>query len=114
MLEYLARNLATPHWYDISAARRIDVLADEVAALQSLGEGPLADHVTWHEQLTRLASSERLELADVASQTGLRWFALGFLVAEDPSTCTASWGTYYSLEAGPDSWGPNGQYFLYD
>lgn len=36
--------------------------AAEVAALESLADGPLADHVVWHRQLTALAASERVEL----------------------------------------------------
>jgi chitinase len=56
------------------------------------------------------------ELDSISLSTGLRWFALGFVVSDPaaPSGCVGSWGTYYSIEAGPDSWGPSGQYFLYD
>ena len=41
--------------------------AAEVAALESLDDGPLTDHVTWHRQLTALAASERLELDAVGA-----------------------------------------------
>lgn len=43
---------------------------DERAALESLGDGPLADHVTWHRQLTALATAERQELEVVARACG--------------------------------------------
>ena len=44
--------------------------AGEVAALESLDEGPLADHVSWHRQLTTLAVAERQELDQVAEASG--------------------------------------------
>ena len=44
--------------------------ADELAALESLDDGPLADHVTWHRQLTALAESERDELAELRAVAG--------------------------------------------
>ncbi len=36
------------------------------AALADIGEGPLADHLSWHDELTDLAVSEREELAVLA------------------------------------------------
>lgn len=41
------------------------VSAAEVAVLERLGDGPLADHVTWHRRLTALAASERSELDEL-------------------------------------------------
>lgn len=53
-------------------------------------------------------------IGDIAEATGVLRYTLGFLVAQGPSDCTPSWGGYHGLEAGPDSWGESGQYFLYD
>ncbi len=55
-------------------------------------------------------------LADIAEETGVKRYTLGFVVSDpwDAGGCTGSWGGYYTLEAGPDSWGEDGQYFLYD
>ena len=44
--------------------------ADELAALDALEAGPLADHVEWHHQLTALAESERHELAELEVVAG--------------------------------------------
>jgi hypothetical protein len=57
-----------------------------------------------------------MELGPVSAATGVDFFALGFVVSDPAAAggCTGSWGTYYSIDAGPDSWGPGGQYFLYD
>lgn len=54
-----------------------------------------------------------LKLADVASQTGLKYFALGFIVAKQSTACTASWGTYYDITKGPTSWDSGKEYTLY-
>ena len=35
---------------------------DDAAVLDELADGPLADHVAWHEELTQLATRERDEL----------------------------------------------------
>ena len=43
---------------------------DELAALESLDDGPLADHVTWHGRLTELATSERRELDAISEHSG--------------------------------------------
>jgi len=53
-------------------------------------------------------------LADISVETGLGLYVLGFIVDETGSECSPSWGTYYDLENGPDSWGTSGQYYLYD
>jgi len=36
------------------------------AVLEDLGDGPLADHVAWHDELSELATAEREELAALA------------------------------------------------
>jgi anion-transporting ArsA/GET3 family ATPase len=49
----------------------LDALApDEVAVLDGLGDGPLADHVTWHRLLTELSASERAELDGIRAASG--------------------------------------------
>jgi anion-transporting ArsA/GET3 family ATPase len=46
----------------------LDSLApDELAALEALDDGPLADHVVWHRRLTALAASERTQLDTVVA-----------------------------------------------
>lgn len=55
-----------------------------------------------------------LKLSEVAKQTGQRWFTLAFVVDKTGKACEASWGTYYSLAAGPDAWVDGKQQFLYD
>ena len=52
-------------------------------------------------------------IGDIAAETGVLHYNLGFVVSEW-GACAASWGGYYGVEAGPDSWGAEGQYFLYD
>ena len=42
----------------------------EIAALESLDDGPLADQVAWHRQLSALAASERIELDAIAAAGG--------------------------------------------
>lgn len=44
--------------------------ADEIATLDSLDPGPLADQVAWHRQLAALAASERRELDAVDAARG--------------------------------------------
>ena len=44
--------------------------ADEIGVLESLADGPLADHVAWHQQLTALAASERRELDAIGTASG--------------------------------------------
>lgn len=44
--------------------------SDEIAVLDGLNAGPLADHVTWHRQLAALAESERVELDVVDALRG--------------------------------------------
>lgn len=44
--------------------------AAEVTALESLDDGPLADHVAWHRLLAQLAASERLELDQIDAASG--------------------------------------------
>ena len=53
------------------------------------------------------------KIADIAKATGQKRYTLGFIVAADAKTCKATWGTYYSLEAGPDSWEGGAAYTLY-
>ena len=50
---------------------------------------------------------------DIAAETGVLTYNLGFVVSEW-GTCEASWGGYYDVETGPESWGDGGQYFLCD
>lgn len=46
-------------------------LTDEDAALLAdLGDGPLADHLAWHAELTGLAEAERAELVDLEALAG--------------------------------------------
>ena len=40
----------------------IELDADDRAQLADLGDGPLADHVAWHDELTTLAVAERREI----------------------------------------------------
>jgi anion-transporting ArsA/GET3 family ATPase len=44
--------------------------ADDALLLADLDEGPLADHVAWHEELTSLAAAERAELAELEVLAG--------------------------------------------
>ncbi len=44
----------------------IDLAPADRAALAGIGEGPLADHLAWHDELTELATAERDELAVLA------------------------------------------------
>lgn len=55
-----------------------------------------------------------VRLSDIARDHNQKLFTLGFIVAESPTTCSPSWGTYYPLATGPSAWGPEGEYFLYD
>lgn len=54
------------------------------------------------------------KLTEVAAKTGQRWFTLAFVVAKEAALCKASWGTYYTIEAGPDAWLDGKQAYLYD
>ncbi len=54
------------------------------------------------------------KLGEIAQNEGVLHYALGFLVAQDASTCEASWGTYYDVETGPSAWDGGAEYFLYD
>ena len=40
--------------------------AKDRAVLEDLDDGPLADHVAWHDELSQLATAEREELAALA------------------------------------------------
>jgi len=53
-------------------------------------------------------------IADIAKATGVKHYILGFLVSDPQNPGTASWGGYYNLEQGPNSWDSQGNYFLYD
>ena len=55
-----------------------------------------------------------IKLADIAKETKQLRFVLGFVVAATATQCKATWGTYYSLETGPDSWDSGASYTLYD
>ena len=55
-----------------------------------------------------------VKLSEVEAAVGVRSFALGFVVAQDATTCTPSWGTYYDLNTGPSSWNNGMEEFLYD
>ena len=43
---------------------------DDVDLLAELEAGPLADHVAWHAELSRLAMAEREELVDLEELAG--------------------------------------------
>ncbi len=43
---------------------------DDAQLLAELGDGPLADHVAWHTELTNLAVAERSELVDLEALAG--------------------------------------------
>ncbi|MFK8026181.1 MAG: ArsA family ATPase [Ilumatobacter sp.] len=43
---------------------------DDEALLADLGDGPLADHVAWHRELSRLATAERHEIASLEQLAG--------------------------------------------
>ncbi len=55
-----------------------------------------------------------VKLGTIAPENGVWRYTLGFLVAASLTDCTASWGTYFTLETGPSAWGDGGEYFLYD
>jgi len=54
------------------------------------------------------------KLGDVTATTSVDRYQLGFIVDATGSACDASWGTYYTIETGPSSWGSAGEEFLYD
>lgn len=54
------------------------------------------------------------ELGDIAVESEILRYTLGFVVASSSGGCEATWGTYYSIETGPSAWGESGEYFLYD
>jgi len=54
------------------------------------------------------------KIAEIAEINGVMTYNLGFVVAASSGACEATWGTYYSIEDGPDSWDSGGEYFLYD
>ena len=54
------------------------------------------------------------ELGGISDETGIAWYALGFIVDETGDSCTPSWGGYYDLAIGPSSWDSDGERFLYD
>ena len=52
------------------------------------------------------------KIADIGAETGIRYYNLGFIVSD--GSCNATWGTYYSIESGPESWDGGSSYTLYD
>lgn len=48
----------------------IEIEADDAALLADLDDGPLADQLEWHHELTRLASAERSELITLEKLAG--------------------------------------------
>ncbi len=55
-----------------------------------------------------------VKVGEIPAENGVDHYTLGFVVAASGSECTATWGTYYSLEVGPSAWEGGGEYFLYD
>ena len=55
-----------------------------------------------------------VRLGELPPLTGIHHFTLGFVVAASPTSCDASWGTYYSMDVGPSAWASGAEYFLYD
>lgn len=55
-----------------------------------------------------------VKVGEIGAENGVNYYTLGFMVAASPTDCTASWGTYYSLEVGPSAWESGSEYFLYD
>ena len=57
-----------------------DLSGDERAALADLDDGPLADHVAWHGELSALPATEREELAALSQRAGdVAWVELPLL-----------------------------------
>ncbi len=54
------------------------------------------------------------KISEIAQATNVPYYVLAFIVAKSASDCTASWGTYYTIEDGPSSWANGAEYFLYD
>ena len=48
----------------------VELNDDDVELLSDLGDGPLADHLDWHRELTRLAVAERGELVTLEKLAG--------------------------------------------
>ncbi len=48
----------------------IELNDDDVELLADLGDGPLADQLEWHDELTRLATAERSELVAIGKLAG--------------------------------------------
>lgn len=55
-----------------------------------------------------------VRIGSIPAENGVYRYTLAFVVAASPTTCEATWGTYYSIETGPSAWEGGGEYFLYD
>lgn len=54
-----------------------------------------------------------VRIGEIPSENGTTHYTLAFVVAADGTTCTATWGTYYSIEDGPSAWAGGAEYTLY-
>lgn len=55
-----------------------------------------------------------VKVGEIPLDNGIYHYTLGFVVASAASDCTASWGTYYTIETGPSAWESGSEYFLYE
>lgn len=55
-----------------------------------------------------------VKIGEIPAENDTLRYTLGFIVAAAPTDCTASWGTYYSIETGPSAWESGSEYTLYD
>jgi hypothetical protein len=56
-----------------------------------------------------------LKIGELFDANGdVRHYVLGFVVAQTSTSCTASWGTYYSVDVGPSAWEGGSEYTLYE
>lgn len=55
-----------------------------------------------------------VKIGEIPAENGIYRYTLGFVVAASPTSCDATWGTYYDLETGPSAWDGGAEYFLYD
>ncbi len=100
----------------VDVASSVDVAAEPVDA--GLETDIISANFTWPVHVFAPYVDATLypfqKLTDVAKSTGQRWFTLAFIVDKTGSGCEASWGTYYTLAAGPDAWVGGQQLLMYD
>ncbi len=55
-----------------------------------------------------------VRVGEIPAATGVDHYTLAFVVAANPTTCTATWGTYYDIDVGPSAWADGAEYTLYE